>query len=119
MIWIKEFFKVMNMFIIMHATVTYYNWEGNNEKERVADLDEAYKVVFGKHFGSVAVGAPILAFVRLFKVIIGCINEGFGNSFANANAHLSEEVFAYIAVFGHNFCSSASENCVLQNKYQN
>ena len=26
MIWLKEFLKVMNMFIIMHATATYYNW---------------------------------------------------------------------------------------------
>jgi len=38
MIWLKEFFEVMNMFIVMHATVTYYNWEGNVESDRVADL---------------------------------------------------------------------------------
>ena len=66
-----------------------------------------------------AVGAPIVAFVRFIKSVTMCINEGVGNSFAGANAHLSEEVFAYIAVFGHNFCSSATDNSVLQNKYQN
>lgn len=38
MIWLKEFFEVMNMFIVMHATVTYYNWQGADESERVADL---------------------------------------------------------------------------------
>ena len=117
MIWLKEFIKVVNMFIIMHATVTYYNWNGENEKKRVADLSEAYKVVFGKHIGSVAVGAPILAFIKIIKTVTMCISERVGNNFTNANSHLSEEVFAYIAVFGQNFCSSASDNFALQNKY--
>jgi hypothetical protein len=34
MIWIKEFFEVMNMFIVMHTSVTYYNWKGANESAR-------------------------------------------------------------------------------------
>ena len=46
------------------------------------------------------------------------ISEKIGNSFAGANSHLSDEVFAYIAVSGDNFCSSASDNYVLQNKHQ-
>jgi len=63
MVWLKEFFDVMNMFIIMHATATYYNWVGFEEKNRVADIREAYKVCWTKHIGSVAVGAPVLSFV--------------------------------------------------------
>lgn len=34
MIWIKEFFEVMNMFIVMHTSVTYYHWKGANESAR-------------------------------------------------------------------------------------
>jgi hypothetical protein len=45
-------------------------------------------------------------------------SEKLSNSFSSANAHLSEEVFAYIAISGDNFCSSSSDNYVLQNKHQ-
>lgn len=34
MIWLKEFFEVMNMFIVMHTSVTYYNWKGASESAR-------------------------------------------------------------------------------------
>lgn len=117
MVWLKEFLEVMNMFIVMHATVTYYNWEGSNESERVADLAQAYKVAFKKHIGSIAVGAPILAFVGFLRMITMAFSEKVGNTFASANSHLSDEVFAYIAVSGDNFCSSTSDNYVLQNKH--
>lgn len=33
-IWIKEFFELMNMFIVMHTSVTYYNWKGASESDR-------------------------------------------------------------------------------------
>jgi hypothetical protein len=46
------------------------------------------------------------------------VSESIGNSFSSANSHLSDEVFAYIAVSGHSFCSSSSESYVLQNKHQ-
>lgn len=118
MVWLKEFFEVMNMFIVMHATVTYYNWEGDDESKRTAHIGEAYRVAFKKHIGSIAIGAPILAFVEFLKMITFAISEKVGNTFASTNSHLSDEVFAYIAVSGDNFCSSSSENYVLQNKHQ-
>jgi hypothetical protein len=118
MIWLKEFLEVMNMFIVMHATVTYYNWVGTTESDRTANLGEAYKVAFKKHIGSIAVGAPILAFVGFLKFITMAVSEKVGNTFSSANSHLSDEVFAYIAVSGDNFCSSSSDNYVLQNKHQ-
>jgi hypothetical protein len=118
MIWLKEFFEVMNMFIVMHATVTYYNWRGENESDRVADIAQAYNVAFKKHIGSIAIGAPILAFVGFLKMITMMVSEKVGNTFSSANSHLSDEVFAYIAVSGDSFCSSSSDNYVLQNKHQ-
>lgn len=78
MIWLKEFFEVMNMFIVMHATATYYNWVGDKESDRVANLLMAYQVCFKKHIGSVAVGAPILAFVGFLKMITMMVSERIG-----------------------------------------
>jgi len=46
-------------------------------------------------------------------MITSVFSEKIGNAFKSANAHLSDEVFAYIAVSGHNFCASSTEAYVL------
>ena len=118
MIWIKQFLRYMNAFIIVHASVTYYHWQGENEKHRTADLKEGYKVAFLKHFGSIVVTAPILPVVKFLKFITASCSEKIRNPCFRSHYNISDEILVYIATTGKDFQSAASDNHLLQSEYR-
>lgn len=126
----------------MHSAVQYYFSYMVNERnnlELVGDVHvaESFRCAYLKHPGSIAVGAFIIALIRFIRIVFVYVCKQIEKSSGEnpvvklalkcANCYLmclekicdyiNESAFAYMAVSGDSFCSSAWNGFLLNLKH--
>lgn len=124
-LWVTAWLEYSSQFVIMVSASSYY-FESNSEIDGEADVGMGFKFAF-LHTGSIAIGAFIIAIVRLIRVLFMYIaKQAEKQSGENAVVvgivrcaacclaciekicdYLNESAYAYQAVTGDSFCNSA------------
>ena len=69
LIWLMALFDYLNRFIIMCSASTYYfnNRRDDPENQKGASICKAWHIAYVNHLGSIAIGAFIIAVIRVIK----------------------------------------------------
>lgn len=130
-LWISAWIEYTSNFIVMVSAATYYfnnkADKDENEPDEGADICFGVKCAYVHHIGSVAVGSFIIALVRFIKYVlfylIKQIEEKSGdneslkcmlncakcclNCIEDIVEYINNAAFAYMAVMGTSFITSA------------
>jgi len=142
-LWLTAWFEYANSFVVMHsATQYYFQWKKNEstdtlEKLREVSVMESVKCAFLKHPGSIAIGAFLIALIRFIRIVfvylakqiekqsgenpvvklvlkcVGCLLW----CLEKIADYINEAAYAYQAVSGDSFCSSAWSGFLLNLKH--
>jgi len=136
MLWLTAFFEYCSKFIVLASAATYY-FDSSATKEGDANVATGFKLALLKHTGSIAAGAFVIALVRFIKIVfyhiaqkllkssgdnavvkfaVGCATCVL-NCIEKICDYLNEAAFAYQAVTGENFLTSAWEGFLLNLKH--
>lgn len=134
--WIVAFIKAKSSFITMVAATTYY-FDSNSERDGVADVGLGFKFTYMYHAGSLAFGSFIIALIQFIRVIfmylaqqaqkasgdnvavriiVGCANCCL-KCLEKVVDYLNKSAYAYMAVSGDSFCTSAWNGFLLNVKH--
>lgn len=126
--WIMTLFQYCNQFIIMVSAATYY-W--NNQRgvaeQKPASVCKAWKITYGSHIGSLALGSFIITLIRIIRYTIQLLLETASNQtgdneqaktcakcadwclscIENCFDYIDDTAYSYIAVTGDGFCHGA------------
>lgn len=138
-LWLMAFILMLNVFVIAAAAVIWYFQQGGEdcgqENAKVSNpCYTGYCWAIGRHMGSVAFGAFILAVVWLIQIVVGYIHQKLRDSGATSNkcieclmkyAHyclrcferciqfLNKMAFIQVALTGKCFCIAAKNGFIL------
>lgn len=134
-LWITAFFEYCSTFVVMVSASTYYfNSNPNEEGSAEVGLGFSYAVL---HAGSIAIGAFIIALIRFIRLVfLYLAKEAQKQSGDNAVVkgivraaecvlaciekicdYINQAAYAYQAVSGDSFCSSAWNAFLLNVKH--
>lgn len=110
-LWLLAFILMLNVFVIAAAAVIWYFQQGatdcGQENAKVHNpCYQGYCWAFGKHMGSVAFGAFILAVVWLLQIILAYMHKKMRDSGATSNKCI-ECAMRYAA-----YCLACFERCI-------
>jgi hypothetical protein len=135
-LWIAAFIRAKSSFITMVAATTYY-FDSNKDKDGEADVGLGFKFAYMYHAGSLAFGSFIIAviqFIRIVfmyfanqakkasgdnaavRIIVGCA-ECMLRCLEKVCDYINKSAYAYMAVSGDSFCSSAWNGFLLNVKH--
>lgn len=142
-LWLTAWFEYANSFVVMHSAVQYYfMWKKNPETDTLEKLFEvsvmeSIRCAFLKHPGSIAIGAFVIALIRFIrivfiylakqiekqsgenpvvKLVLKCV-ECLLWCLEKIADYINEAGYAYMAVSGDSFCSSAWSAFLLNLKH--
>ena len=134
LLWLLKFIDDKVKFITMVSAATYY-FSSNSEKNGSAKVCTGFTYAYTKHAGSLAFGSLIMTIISILRMVVdgmaNSANEG-GNPAAKAIAcvaqclvrcledlieYINRTAYAYMAVTGDGFCSSAWNGFLLNLKY--
>jgi choline transporter-like protein 2/4/5 len=134
MLWAFQFISDKTKFITMVSASTYY-FDSNASKDGSASVCTGFRFAYGKNMGSIAFGSLILTIVGILRAIvetmaesankdgdgaaklIACIAQCLMACLESIIEHLSKLAYAYMAVTGDSFCSSAWNGFILNLKH--
>jgi len=133
LIWVLLYLKESNIFVLMASVSTYY-FDSNASNEGNADIGLAMHWCHKIHMGSIALGSFIHSLILI--VIFACYAAEEASSSSNPVAkivgtcvkcclkcieelldYLSKIAYAYMAISGDKYCSSAYKAFLLNLKY--
>ena len=135
-LWICAWFEYASTFIVMVSASTYYfNSDAANEGD--AEVGTGISWAFNYHAGSIAIGAFIIALIRFIRIVFVYMAQQAENASGDNQAvkmlvkvaecvlaciekicdYINESAYAYMAVTGENFCSSAWNGFLLNIKH--
>jgi len=136
LLWILAYYKANVNFITMYAASTYY-FDSSAEKEGYANVGAGVKAAFTNHPGSLAFGSFIITLVRVIDAILvtichkiaeasgdnGCVKcmvccaECCLGCLEKIVDYVTKGAYAYMAVSGQSFCTSAWHGFLLHMKH--
>jgi hypothetical protein len=134
MLWFTQFVSDKTKFITMVSASTYY-FSSSPTKNGSASVSTAFKFAYTKNVGSIALGSLILTIVSILRTIvetladsakkdgdgaaklIACIASCLMACLESIIEHLSKLAYAYMAISGEGFCSSAWNGFILNLKH--
>jgi hypothetical protein len=134
-LWVTAFFEYCSTFVVMVSASTYY-FNSDMHGEGVAEVDLGFAYCF-KHFGSLAIGSFIIALIRFIRIVFLYMAKQTEKQSGDNPAikmivkvgscilaciekicdYINESAYAYQAVSGDSFCSSAWSGFLLQVKH--
>ena len=134
-LWITAFFEYCSTFVVMVSASSYY-FNSNPEEEGSAEVAAGFKYAF-LHQGSIAIGAFIIALIRFIRIVFMYLarkleKQSGENPVVKAVVRCAEcilmliekicdyinsSAYAYQAVSGESFCTSAWNAFLLQIKH--
>jgi len=135
-LWFTAWLEYTSTFIVLVSATTYY-FNSNAEEEGTAEVALGFEYAYCNHPGSIAVGAFIIAIIRFIRIVFVYaaqkLEKQSGNNpvvkYAVRCAHcilaclekicdyLNEAAYAYMAVTGDGFCTSAWNGFLLNVKH--
>lgn len=135
-LWIIAFLKYTSNFICMVAASTYYFNSGPNS-EGEAEVGFAFKAAHVHHAGSIAIGSFIIALIQFIRYAFLYLAKSAEKASGENKAvkcivacaacilkciekvcdYLNASAFAYMAITGDSFCSSAWNGFLLNVKH--
>lgn len=136
LLWVLNFIVAKTNFITMVAASTYY-FDSNPNKDGSAEVMLGVKYAYCNHFGSLAIGSFIIAVIQFIRLvfeyfaeqarkasgdnaavkIIICIGDCILRCIEGIVDYISKNAYAYMAVTGDNFCTSAWNGFLLNLSY--
>lgn len=136
LLWICAFIRAKTSFITMVSATSYY-FASNKETDGEADVGMAFKFAYMYHAGSLAFGSFIIAVIQFIRIVFMVLAEqaqkASGNNWAVrtivacANCmlkclekicdYINKAAYAYMAVSGDSFCTSAWNGFLLNMKH--
>lgn len=134
-LWITAFFEYCSTFVVMVSASTYY-FNSNPSEEGSAEVGLGFTYAF-YHSGSIAIGAFIIALVRFIRIVFYYLakqaekqsgdNQVVKYAVRAAECvlaciekicdYINQSAYAYMAVSGDSFCSSALSAFILNLKH--
>mmetsp|Transcript_8407 Transcript_8407/g.14058 ORF Transcript_8407/g.14058 Transcript_8407/m.14058 type:complete len:276 (-) Transcript_8407:47-874(-) len=134
LIWLMIFIKDKTVFIAMFSAASYY-FSSNAEKEGSAQVLLGMRFAYFKHAGSLALGSLLHTIFTVIRIIVEAAKDGQKDS-DNAAAkcaaacllclarciedlieHISKLSYAFMAVSGESYCTSAWNGFILNLKH--
>ena len=135
-LWITAWLEYTCNIVVMISASTYY-FNSNANEEGAADVSLGFSIAYTYHMGSVAFGSFIIALVRFIRIVFLYLAKQAQKSSGDnpvvkgvvqcANCvlaciekicdYINSAAFAYMAVSGDNFCSSAWNGFLLNIKH--
>lgn len=135
-LWICAWFEYASTFIVMVSASTYY-FNSDAGFEGSAEVGTGISWAFNYHAGSIAIGAFIIALIRFIRIVFVYLAQQAENASGDNQAvklmvkvaecvlaciekicdYINESAYAYMAVTGENFCSSAWNGFLLNIKH--
>jgi len=136
LLWILAFLNAQQSFIVMVSGASYY-FTSNAEADGHADVSSGVKMAWVNHVGSIAFGSFIIALVEFIRIVVATITEQATKASGNNPAvkcisccancimaciekivdYINKAAYAYMAVSGDNFCTSAWNGFMLNMKH--
>lgn len=134
MLWVFQFIGDKTKYITMVSAATYY-FDSSPERSGSASVCKAFSFAYTKNLGSLALGSLILTLVGILRAIvetaaeaaskdgdgaakaIACIAQCLMACFERMIEHLTKLAYAYMAISGDSFCSSAWNGFILNLKH--
>jgi len=135
-LWITAFLKAKTSFIVMVSASTYY-FDSNEEKDGDAQVGLGFKYAYMYHAGSLAMGSFIIALIQFIRfvfmyvaeqakrasgdniavrIVVGCA-DCLLRCLEKICDYINKSAYAYMAVSGDSFCSSAWNGFLLNIKH--
>jgi len=135
-LWVNAWLKYSSNFVVMVSASTYYFNSSPNE-EGQAEVGFAFKCAHVYHTGSIAVGAFIISIIQLIRFIFMQLSKRAAEASGDNAAvkimiacgacilkclekvcdYINSACFAYMAVSGEGFCTSAWNGFLLNVKH--
>jgi choline transporter-like protein 2/4/5 len=135
-LWILQFIQAKTSFIAMVSATTYY-FNSNKDHDGEAEVGFGFRLAYAVHAGSLAFGSLIIAIIQFIRIIVvsvmqqaqraGGDNVAVRVTIAVANCclkcvekicdYINSNAYAYMAVSGESFCSSAWNGLLLNMKH--
>lgn len=135
-LWICAFIRAKTSFITMVAACTYY-FDSNEEKDGSADVGTGFYYAYMKHAGSLAFGSFIIALIQFIRIVVMTVAEQAQRASGDNQAvkiivgcancmlkciekicdYINQAAYAYMAVSGDSFCTSAWNGFLLNMKH--
>jgi len=135
-LWILQFIQAKTSFIAMVSATTYY-FNSNKDHEGEAEVGFGFRLAYAVHAGSLAFGSLIIAIIQFIRICIVTVmqqaerasgeNAGVKIVIACANCclkciekicdYINSCAYAYMAVSGESFCTSAWNGLLLNMKH--
>lgn len=136
LLWICAFLRAKSSFIVMVSATSYY-FDSNKERDGYADVGLGFKYTYLFHIGSIALGSFIIAVVQMIRLIflvlaeqakrasgenaavkvIICVADCLLKCIEKICDYIQESAYAYMAISGDSFCTSAWNGFLLQLKH--
>jgi len=135
LIWVVFWIQDKTGFICMVSASTYY-FSSNKDKEGSASVSTGFKFAYFKHAGSLAFGSAIHTFVTILRILVeqaadnverggnnaavmvlACCARCMVRCFENLVEYLNRIAYAYMAVSGDSYCTSAWNGFLLNLKH--
>lgn len=135
LLWICAFLRAKTTFVVMVSATTYY-FDSNKDHEGDADVGLGFRFTYVYHLGSLAMGSFILAVVQFLRICVLALEQMQKASGENAASryilacancmmkciediveYMNEAAYAYMAVSGDSFCTSAWNGFLLHLKH--
>ena len=136
LLWICAFIRAKTSFITMVSATSYY-FTSSKDQEGDADVGMAFKFAYMYHAGSLAFGSFLIALIQFIRIVFMVIAEqaqrASGENLAVkivvacANCmlkclekicdYINKAAYAYMAVSGDSFCTSAWNGFLLNMKH--
>ena len=133
LVWVLVYFKDSNVFVLMASVSTYY-FNSTKDTEGEAEVMLAMNWCHKVHMGSVALGSFIHAVILIIQFIIWAADESASSSNPAVKAtgacvkcltkciedlldYLNKVAYAYMAISGDKYCTSAYQAFLLNLKY--
>jgi len=136
LLWIIAFLNAQQSFIVMASGASYY-FTSSAEIDGWADVSTGIKLAWVNHAGSIAFGSFIIALVEFIRIVVMVITEQATKASGNNPAvkciaccancimaciekivdYINKAAYAYMAVSGDGFCTSAWNGFMLNMKH--
>lgn len=135
-LWLTAWFEYTSTFIVMVSSATYY-FDSNKDREGEATVALGFKFAYLYHAGSISCGALIIAIIRFIRIVFLYLAKkaekaSGGNVMVKVVVacgacilkciekicdYINKSAFAYMAISGDSFCSSAWNGFLLNVKH--
>ena len=135
-LWICAFLRAKSSFIVMVSATSYY-FDSHKDKDGEANVSLGFKFTYLYHIGSIALGSFIIAVMQMIRLIfmtlaeqakrasgenaavkvVICVADCLLKCIEKICDYIQDSAYAYMAISGDSFCSSAWSGFLLQLKH--